>query len=261
MKKIQFNKKMLLCVMAVMLSGVGFAEDGRSVMQKSIDLERPHFAHAAVKMVLINEKGEKENRMIEQWTKDSGDDTGAVMIFFRSPASLKNTRFLQIVNKDRDNDKWIYLPSLRTVRRIAGAEGAKSFVGTDASYDDIETRKIDDDTHVLLGEEKVGSYTCWKVESVAKPPKKSQYSKRISYIDQNTYVPVKAEMYDKKGKLLKILTVEKLEQRKGYWIPMKGTLKNVQTTHATALEIIKLEIDKPIDDRIFTQNFLNTGRK
>ena len=185
---------------------------------------------------------------------------GAAVIAFRKPASVKDTRFLQIVNKDRANDKCIYLPALRTVRRIAGAEGSKSFMGTDADYDDLETRKIEQDTHTLLGEETVDSYQCWKVESVPVDPKSSRYSKKIAYIDKGTSVPVKAEMYDKKGKLLKVLHVETLEQKQNYWIPMKSKLTNVQTNHSTVLEILKIEIDKPINDQLFTQNFLNTGR-
>lgn len=260
MNKSLFKKLGLLFLTTVCSVGVLFAQDGRSVMQKSLDVSRPKFTHSAVKMTLTDAKGNTEERMIEAWAKDSGDDSGAVVISFMSPASVKGTRFLQIVNKDRANDKWIYLPSLRTVRRIAGAEGAKSFMGTDATYDDLETRKIDDDKHTLLGEEKVNGYDCWKVESIAVDPKSSNYSKKIAYIDKATNIPVKAEMYDKKGALLKVLVVEKLEKKSGYWIPTKGSLTNVQTKHATRIEIMQLELDKPINDKRFTQNFLSTGR-
>lgn len=254
------KKPALVCLLAVCCACIAFTEDGTSVVQKSLDVKRPLFTHSALKMVLIDSSGNREERMIEEWAKDPGDKTGAVIIIFRKPAAVKDTRFLQVVNKDRANDKWIYLPALRTVRRIAGAEGSKPFMGTDADYDDLETRKIEQDTHTLLGEETVGSYTCWKVESVPVDPKSSRYSKKIVYIDKNTAVPVKAEMFDKKGKLLKVLNVEKLEKQQSYWLPMKSSLKNVQTNHTTVLEILKIEIDKPVDDKMFTQNFLNTGR-
>ena len=79
-------------------------------------------------------------------------------------------------------------------------------------------------------------------------------------MDKASFVPVKAEMYDKKGALLKVLTVEKLEQKGGYWIPMNNYLKNVQTGHSTRLEIMQIEIDKPLSDKLFSTNFLNTGR-
>ena len=258
--KHSIRKMVLIPLFAAGILGMLAAEDGTAIVQKSLDVKRPLFTHSAVKMSLIDSSGNTEERMLEEWAKDPGDKTGAAVIAFRKPASVKDTRFLQIVNKDRANDKWIYLPALRTVRRIAGAEGSKSFMGTDADYDDLETRKIEQDTHTLLGEETVDSYQCWKVESVPVDPKSSRYSKKIAYIDKGTSVPVKAEMYDKKGKLLKVLHVETLEQKQDYWIPMKSKLTNVQTNHSTVLEILKIEIDKPINDQLFTQNFLNTGR-
>ena len=260
MNKSLLKKAVILFALTVLCIGFTFAEDGKSIVQKSLDVKRPKFTHSALKMTLVDSKGNTEERMIEQWAKDPGDKTGAAVIVFKKPASVKDTRFLQIVNKDRANDKWIYLPALRTVRRIAGAEGSKPFMGTDADYDDLETRKIDDDTHTLLGEETVDSYNCWKVESTAVDPKSSRYSKKITYIDKVTCIPVMPEMYDKKGALLKVLKVEKLEQKNGYWIPIKGNLTNVQTKHSTHLEILNIEIDKPINDKMFTQNFLNTGR-
>ena len=253
-------KTILIPLLVAGIAGTLAAEDGTSVVQKSLDVPRPRFTHSAVKMELIDSNNAVDERMIEEWAKDPGDKTGAVLIVFQRPASVKDTRFLQIVNKDRANDKWIYMPALRTTRRVASSDGAKSFMGTDASYDDLETRKIDDDTYVLLGPETVGSYTCHKIESTPVNAKASQYLKRISYIDKETAIPVKVEMYDKKGALLKVLEIEKLEKQGAYWIPMQGKMTNVQTNHTTRITILKLELDKPINDKMFTQNFLNTGK-
>ncbi len=260
MKSALRKKMVLLLAMVAILGGNAFAEDGRSIVQKSLDVKRPKFTQSVVKMTLISANGDKEVRKIHERAKDPGDKTGAAIIEFKSPARLKDTRFLQVVNKDRANDKWIYLPSLRKVRRIAGAAGSQSFVGTDATYDDLETRKIDQDKHKLLGDAKVDSFKCWKIESVAVDPKDSQYSKKISYIDKKTFIPVKAEMYDKKGKLLKVLMIQKIEKKNSYWIPVKGYLKNVQTNHTTAVEIIKIQVDKPIDKKFFSTNYLKNGR-
>lgn len=254
------KKSALVCLLILCCTGAVFTENGTAIVQKSLDVKRPYFTHSAVKMILLDSKGNTEERMLEEWAKDTGDKTGAAVIVFRKPASVKDARFLQIIHKDRANDKWIYLPALRTVRRIAGAEGAKSFMGTDADYDDLETRKIEQDTHTLLGEAKVGLYDCWKIESIPVDPKSSRYSKKIAYIDKASFVPVKVEMYDKKGTLLKVLHIETLEHKQGYWIPMKTKLANVQTNHTTVLEILKIELDKPVSDALFTQNFLNTGR-
>ena len=172
-------RKIVVLLITVCCASAVFAEDGVSIIQKSLDVKRPRFTHSALKMTVVNSAGEKDERMIEEWAKDPGDKTGAAVIVFRQPSSVKDTRFLQIVNKDRPNDKWIYLPALRTVRRIAGTDGSKSFLDTDADYDDLETRKIDQDTHTLAGGETVADYECWKVESVPVDAKSGKYSKKI----------------------------------------------------------------------------------
>ena len=97
-----------------------------------------------------------------------------------------------------------------------------------------------------------------------------QYKYRIQWIDKNTYTPVYAEMYDKKdGTLVKVLTVDKLENIQGYTITTSTTLKNVKNGHSTRIAAQKnakspngynIILDKPIPDSVFTQNYLNTAK-
>ena len=113
--------------------------------------------------------------------------------------------------KNADDDKWIYLPALRNTRRVNSSEGDKSFTGTDATYDDMSTRELDDNTHKLLKKEQKNGFNCYVVKSTPVNASKAQYKYRIQWIDKATYVPVYAEMYDKKdSSLLKVLTVKKI---------------------------------------------------
>ncbi len=254
--------------LSVMAAGCGaFAIDGRTVMQQAHDVQKPLFTMAMVQMDLYEKGGKlQESRTVKEYSRDKDGLTSMVMIFM-SPASVKDTRFLQIENDGRDDDKWIYLPALKTTRRVAASEGDKSFMGTDATYDDMSTREVDEDDHEMISEsEEKNGYTCYVVKSSPKNLSDSQYLYRINYVDQKTNYPVYTEMYDKKGKLLKTLTLEKLENRANadgsaaYDIPIQEYMVNVQTGHATRLTIAQLKLDSPIPDRIFTSNFLNTGK-
>jgi len=248
---------------AVLLLAAGtsaFAEDGRSIIKQVLDVKDPAFTHALITMELIEKDGTvSESRTIEEYGR-SKDGLASAVMAFKSPASVKDTRFLQIENKGKADDKWIYLPALRTTRRIASSQGSQSFMGTDATYDDMSTREIDDDTHELLGNETKNGFDCWKIKSTPVDAGSSQYQYRIQWIDKKTLIPVYAEMYDKKGNLVKVLTVEKLENVSGYNIPKVDVLKNVQTGHSTRLSITQIVLDKPIPDRVFTESFLNTGK-
>jgi hypothetical protein len=245
---------------ALLLPATSFALTGTEIAQKAYDVEDGTTRHTAVQMDLIDKDGSVDARLIEEWGKDDENDLTSVVMVFRSPASVRDTRFLQIENKGRDDDKWIYLPALKRVRRIASSEGDKSFMGSDATYDDMDTREVEQDTHDLIKEESVGQWNCYVLKDTPVDPSDSQYSYRISWIDKQSFVPVKMEMYDKQGELVKVLTVEKLEQVQGYWTPLQNLLKNVQTGHSTRLTIKKIVFDESQPDALYTTNFLQTGR-
>jgi hypothetical protein len=264
MNKINLSKKFLVTLsIGLIAAGSLFADQkGTDIMQKVYDVKAPNYSHSAVEMDLINSNGDVQKRMVEEWgMHDSNDLTSTVMIF-RSPSTVKDTRFLQVENGgNKDDSKWIYLPALRTVRRIASSDGKKAFMGTDATYDDMGTREVTEDTHTYMNDESCNGFDCYVVKSVAIDMGDSQYSHRVSWIDKNSYVPVKIEMYDKESDALyKVLSVNELKQIKGYWIPSSNTMENVQTGHSTVVKILQIELDKKLSSKMFTSNFLKTGR-
>lgn len=262
-------KKVFICLVAWAIGASFFAIDAVTVMTQAHDVKKPAFTMSGVKMDLIEKSGAiQESRMVTEYGKEV-DGLSSIVMIFNTPATVKDTRFLQIENGGgKDDDKWIFLPSLKSTRRIAASEGSKSFMGTDASYDDMSTREVDKDNHEFVtgeGAQEKNGFQCWVVKSTPKDPKSSQYLYRINWIDQATNYPIYTEMYDKKGKLLKTLTMEKLEKRKGetgveYDMPIQEYMQNVQTGHSTRLTILKLVLDKAVPDRFFTSSFLNTGK-
>ena len=183
------------------------------------------------------------------------------MIFQKG--AKKGTRFLQCENKGtQPDDKFIYLPSLKQSRRVNSSEGSKSFLRTDATYDDLSTRDVEEDEHTFMAEEKKNGYDCFKIRE--DPKTKSQYDYRITWIDKNTMYPIYTEMYIK-GKLVKTLTVNSIQKKTGvtgitYDVPMSTTLKDLTTGHSTTINVGTMEIDKAIPAHVFTQQFLNTGK-
>ena len=144
---------------AVFFAGTcAFAIDAKTVVQQAHDVSKPQYTISRVQMDLINKSGAvEESRIITEYGKDINDLTSMVMIF-NTPASVKDTRFLQIENKDKDDDKFIYLPTLKQTRRIAASEGTKSFMGTDATYDDMSSREVEEDNHEMVNENEEKNY-------------------------------------------------------------------------------------------------------
>lgn len=263
MKKI--TKIAALLLVAGLAMSSAFADDkGTDIMQKVHDFKKPKFSMTQVIMTLKSKNGDTEVRQIVQYGKDTGSSTFAVMDF-KSPASVKDTRFLQIENDNGPDEKHIYLPELKTTRRVSTSEGSQAFMGTDATYDDMTTREMNEDDHQYVKDESFTvangtSYDCHVVKEVPFDKKSSQYSYRMVWVDKASMYPVHTEMYDKNNKLVKVLEVMKIQNIQGYDIPMEDCLTNVQTGHSTSIKIVNIKIDQPIPDRVFTQSFLSTGK-
>lgn len=254
MKKTVFILFSVICAVQV------FGQTAREVMEKADAVKEAQSSRSIVKMDLIAKDGKTETMAIERISYQSEGDLYSI-ILFSSPASVKDTRFLSIEYADKTDDKWIYLPALRKSRRIAAGEGGSSFMGTDFSYDDMDKRDIDKyDYTMISSDEKYSDYSCWVIEAAPKTGTDSDYSKTVLWIDKTTLISVKIDIYDKSGALLKTDTAEQIAQVQGYWTIIKNRMINHQTGHQTILEIKKLVFDLEIDPKIFSKNFLDTGR-
>jgi hypothetical protein len=174
---------------------------------------------------------------------------------------VKGTRFLTIDKTAGGSDRWIFLPSLGKVRRIAASESGGSFMGTDFSYDDMSlmSREAEDDTHSILREESVNGVPCYVIQSV---PKESdfQYSKIISWIGKGDGVSYQSEMYDKRGALKKKMESGALKDVQGRLTPTQTTVQTVSAGTSTTIYMDIIKYDDPIPEGVFTTAFLETGR-
>jgi len=252
-----------MSIFILLASALGlYAQDAEAIIRASRDRIKADTISTRSKMVISAKDGSKTERLIDQYSKD-GPKGSRTMIVFQQPATVAGTRFLTMENPDGADDRWIFLPSLGKVRRVAASEGGGSFMGTDFSYDDISSmsRGVELDTHTLLREENLGGSPCYVIQSV---PKDSsyQYSKMIAWVTKDSKITTKIELYDKRNTSSPVKTVE-----------MSG-IKEVQgrstvtitkiTTHAagtsTTINMDIIKYDDPIPEKVFTTTFLETGK-
>ena len=116
-------------------------------------------------------------------------------MFFKAPADVKNTSFLNYsYDDDRDDDQWLYLPALKKVKRISGGSKEDYFMGSDFTYEDMEKRSPNKDSHKLLKTETLNGEVCYVIEST--PKEEGQYSKRVAWVIKDKWIPLKIEFYD-----------------------------------------------------------------
>ncbi|MFQ6113412.1 MAG: outer membrane lipoprotein-sorting protein, partial [bacterium] len=159
----------------------------------------------------------------------------------------------------KNDDRWLYVPAIKLVRRIAANDKNSSFVGSDFTYEDVSGREVTEDTHTLRGEEALKGKTVYVVESVPKEEKSAYYSRKVSWIDKETFLPLKEEYYDKRGDLYKTFTADKIETVQGIATIMQRTMVNAQNGHRTVVTFEAVKYNVGLKEDIFSERYLRSA--
>ncbi|MCK4396193.1 outer membrane lipoprotein-sorting protein [candidate division WOR-3 bacterium] len=233
---------------------------GRDIMIKVDNRPDGDDRTMTMNMTLINKQGKTRERTVLSFSKDYGKDSKSI-IYFKKPADVKGTGFLswEYDDPNKDDDRWLYLPALKKIRRISGSSKNDYFMGTDFTYDDLGDRSVDEDNHTFLREKEIDGTICWIIESIPKN-KDDMYSRVIKWIRQDALMPVKVEFYDKQGNFLKILTVSDIRKQDGIWTAFRMEMDNIQDKHKTILEITEMHYNQGLKDNFFKVSTLESGK-
>ena len=256
------KRKIILAAAAfVLINGFVSAQTAASIVENSRDRIKADTTSTRSRMIRTAKSGAVTEQVIDQYSKKDARGNRRSVIVFQDPASVRGTRFLSLENPGKDNDQWIFLPSLAKVRRIAASEGSDSFMGTDFSYDDISSvdRKADLDNHRIIREERFRDRDCYVIESVPKDAN-YQYSKMVQWIDKGSFIAYKVELFDKKGTQVKLLEMLEFRDVQGRQTAMATKMSSLAAGTSTSLNVQIIKYDDPIPEGVFTTNYLETGR-
>lgn len=184
-------------------------------------------------------------------------DSARIMMYFREPADIRGARFL-IVQNGSQNEMYIYMPSLFKVRRITSRQISNSVMGTDFSYEDFERlHGVLSDLHaeqqadMLLGGRPVYVLT-------SRPAEDSGYERITSYIDKESCIALRTELYEHGDQLRKKMTVDpaSLQRQNGSWFPTELLMKDLRDETETRLTVSNLKLGVDLPDELFDANSL-----
>lgn len=253
-------KKLLLGFAVVLLLSQGaFAMNADEVMEKSqaAFFYQGRDFKARVMMKLISEGGQERVRELTMLRRNSGAPGGEqkYFIYFFRPADVKDMTFMVYKYPGRDADRWLFVPALNMVRRIAARDKYSSFVGSDFTYEDVSGRDLAEDTHAMVREDKYNGKECYVVKSTPKAAD-MEYSYKLSWIDKADFLPLKEEYYDRRGELYKVFSADEIKEIKGFPTITKRTMKNLQSGHMTEVTYLEADYDIGIEDSLFSERYL-----
>ena len=213
-------------------------------------------ATADMKMILINRQGDTSEREIRTRTLEVQGDGDKSLTIFDKPLDVRGTAFLTFCHVNEADDQWLYLPALKRVKRISSRNKSGPFMGSEFAYEDMSSQEVEKYTYKYLGDEACGpqkSLTCFVSERYP-VDEFSGYTKQVGWVDQSEYRPWKIDFYDRKGALLKTLTLSEYQQYLGqYWRPHKMEMVNHQTGKKSILTFANYQFKTGLSDADFNK--------
>lgn len=223
---------------------------------------------SSVTFTVSDSAGRKRVRKTVRRSLEFADGTKS-LIFFESPADVRDTGLLSIDYDDgnKEDDQWLYLPSLHRATRIATSDKSGSFMGTDISYSDMtkkDTRAYD--YQIVEKSVKIGDEDCWLLEARPKTDKEKKetgYVKTQAWVSKAKLMPVQVKAWVAEGKKLKYLKFGRFEQVEGIWIARQlavRTVRNDKVESETLMTIDAIKLSDPsVTEAEFTERRLEQG--
>jgi outer membrane lipoprotein-sorting protein len=232
------------------------ASDATEIIQKSqaAFFEAGQDVKARIKMTLMTREGQQRLRELTMLRKNFSAGEQKYFLYFHNPADVSGTIFMVYKYPVKDDDRWLFIPALNLVQRVAARDSRSSFVGSDFSYEDISGRDVEADTHRVVRNETLGSRQTVVMESV--PTREADYAKKLSWIDQVTFLPLKEEYYDVQGALYKVFTADEIRDVQGLPTATKRMMTNVKTGHKTEVVLEAVAYNVGLGDEVFTERAL-----
>ena len=244
-------------------------ETDATVIMKAVDeRDEGDRASGTLSLQVTDGKGRSRSRSLKMWSKKF-DQGRKQMMIFSDPADVAGTGLLS-VDYDagrREDDQWLYLPSLKKATRISSGEKSGSFMGTDLTYADMTTRDPADFTYSMdKPSVKVGDEDCWLI--IAKPAtaevqKETGYLKSKIWVSKSNLMVRQIKAYVLEGRKLKYIRFDDIKQIDGIWMAhtiSARTMKKRKVESTTVLSFSEYKLnDDTVVDTLFTQQRLQQG--
>lgn len=269
MKKIIFNAVLFTASMILSIQNIGAQNQisPKEVQQKSIDVTRVTGVESLSTLIIYGKSGEKRVRKTSIISKiyDNGE-LEKKLIRFLDPADVKGTGFLTYDYKDKDDEKWIYMPALRKTRRIVSSENAKSFMGSEFSYADMSLPTVEDFNYKFLSEKQVHGELCYVLEIIPKDKRianENGFSQKISYISKKNFLLWKVEYYNLAGEKEKEMTITdaiEVDKKNHKFKYKEMIMSNLKNGRKSVSKIEQIKFNNSIPDDTFTTRSLQKSK-
>jgi outer membrane lipoprotein-sorting protein len=265
-------------LMALSVFGIsgqcGAGEDAQSVetiiaRSNHASLYQGTDSQGTTTMTITDKQGRVRKRQFNMMRKDTDakDTEQKYFVYFIEPSDVRKMVFMvhKHVGMGKDDDRWLYMPSLDLVKRIAASDKRTSFVGSDFLYEDISGRNPEEDAHELL--ETTDRY--FVVKNIPKNPDAVEFASYIAHIDKTTFLPMKIEYFKADNRpyrvieVMDVASVGAMEDGRKVVYPtvVRSVASDLENGSQTEMVFTNVRYNAGLQDDLFTERYLRRAPK
>ena len=206
-----------------------------------------------VAMTITDSQGRTRSReftILRRDVEDGGPQE--FYVYFKKPSDVRRMVFMVHKFIDKDDDRWLYLPALDLVKRIAASDKRTSFVGSNFFYEDVSGRAVTEDNHELLET----TDTFYVLKNTPKNPDNVEFASFTMYIDKKTFIPMKIEYLNKQKEKYRVVEALEVKDIQGFPTVTRSSVKDLMSGGNTVSEFTDIQYNIDLAEDIFTERYL-----
>lgn len=197
-----------------------------------------------------------ERRLVARvYGKRTEDDFLNLMVAVQQPEDLAGARYL-VQGREGEDNMYMYLPALNTVRRIKGEASASKLWGTDFSYEDIMQvfGTFAEGKITRLKDGKLGQRKVYRLEVEPYAGSGSPYERIVTSVDAATCLTSQVEFTAIGGKLRKRLSMnpDVISKEDGRFVGHEYTMEDLRDQTRTTLYLGDVIYDQATPRGVFS---------
>lgn len=174
-----------------------------------------------------------------------------MLIVMTAPDAIAGTAMLlqEPTAPGQGGTLWTYAPTIGRVRKMLPIQGYDNFLDSDFTFADLGFVRLHKNYTTMSAETLNGAKT-WKIAETI-PQEQYYYSKVVTWVSADNYLPVKREYYDPAGQLWKSEAFDTVTTIEGIPTVLHVRMKDVMMNTASDLKITDVDYDSAIPDALF----------
>lgn len=225
-------------------------------IRKCVIANTPDESHVqAVELIAVDRVGNARVLRAQVYGRRDENGRRRVLVRFSKPEELVGSAFL-FVERPGGNELVVRSPEMQGTKRITGREMLSSVAGTDFTYEDFERLQALNQPGKLerLPDGVVDGRPAWVLQTRPAHPEHSAYGRVLHYVDKQTCLMPRVELYEPGDRLRKVLTAspERFRELGSVWVYNEIVLSDVRDGTKTRLIIESFDIDADIPVSVFS---------